>query len=110
MTSRMTVLPSLDVLAGFTAASLVLIFTPGPDMTQSAKRQHNGSGEGAGFPGRGEGPAHHHPSAVADCQRSAQGTSAGGTIEGCHGRPRDGLQYARRAKMLRTAIARDWIF
>jgi threonine/homoserine/homoserine lactone efflux protein len=29
----MTVLPSLDVLAAFTAASLVLIFTPGPDMT-----------------------------------------------------------------------------
>jgi threonine/homoserine/homoserine lactone efflux protein len=33
MTSRMTVFPSLDVLAAFTAASLVLIFTPGPDMT-----------------------------------------------------------------------------
>ena len=29
----MTVLPSLDVLIAFTAASLVLIFTPGPDMT-----------------------------------------------------------------------------
>jgi threonine/homoserine/homoserine lactone efflux protein len=29
----MTVLPGPDVLAAFTAASLVLIFTPGPDMT-----------------------------------------------------------------------------
>src|SRR5262245_58742874 len=29
----MTVLPSPDVLAAFTAAALVLIFTPGPDMT-----------------------------------------------------------------------------
>jgi threonine/homoserine/homoserine lactone efflux protein len=29
----MTVLPSPDVLLAFTAASLVLIFTPGPDMT-----------------------------------------------------------------------------
>jgi threonine/homoserine/homoserine lactone efflux protein len=29
----MTGLPSVDVLAAFTAASLVLIFTPGPDMT-----------------------------------------------------------------------------
>jgi len=29
----MTVLPTSDVLAAFTVASLVLIFTPGPDMT-----------------------------------------------------------------------------